>query len=111
MDDRETRLYLHGLLSSIFPNLGLYYQLSGNISVERPCIVYQKKALEPSFANNQAYSIGTRYQIMFLSDLPGYEDVRRIYELSTSGISVVHNDDYISNNVVHNVFTVSVGTL
>lgn len=111
MDDNDNRLYLHGLLKSIFPDLEVYYQISGQIKVARPCIIYQKKALEPAFANNAPYTIGVRFQIMFLSDLPGYENVRKIFDLSSYGISVSSGADYIQQDIVHNVFIASVGTL
>ncbi len=109
MDDEAIRLSLHTLLIAAFPTLGIYYMPPGNMELERPCIVYEPKALEPSHANNQPYVVGTRFQATILSDLPGYSDKRAMLELS--GVVVTDNRSYVSKDVVHNVFTISVNTI
>ena len=109
MDEDQIRLYLHSQLESTFPGIGLYYRPPGNLFMERPCIIYEPKGFEPSFANNEAYVIGTRFQITLLSDLPGYTNVRNIFGMS--GVIVNNSSMFVNEDVVHDVYTVSVNTI
>ena len=109
MDEEEIRLYLHSALETAFPDLNLYYRPPGNLKLEYPCIVYEPKSPEPAYSNNSAYVIGTRFQLTFLSTLPGYSDVRNIY--SVPGIIVGNTQVYVSSNVVHDVFTIFVHSI
>ncbi len=109
MDDEQIRLYLHSALEGAFPDLNLYYRPPGNFLIERPCIIYEPKSLEPSYAGNVAYVVGTRFQVTILSDLPGYADKRNIFDLV--GVTVMSNTSYVSSDIVHDVFTVLVNTI
>jgi hypothetical protein len=111
MDDDEIRLYLHSLLETYFPTLNLYYRPPGNMKLTRPCIVYEPKETEPSYANNETYVVGIRYQITILSDLPGYANARNIFALPNHGCVISGNQTYVSSNIVHDVFTVSVNSI
>ena len=112
MDDEAIRLYLHSQLESIFPGLPLYYRPPGNLKLNRPCIVYEPKAAEPSYSNNETYVVGTRFQVTVLSDLPGYGNTRKIFGLlNTAGVVISGNQSYVSSNIVHDVFTVSVNSI
>lgn len=111
MDDTEIRLYLHSLLETAFPGLDLYYRPPGNLKLDRPCIVYEPKKAEPSYSNNETYVVGTRFQVTFLSDLPGYGNTRNIFGLANQGVVISNNSTYVSANIVHDVFTVSVNSI
>ena len=109
MDNEEIRLYLHSLLETTFPGLPLYYRPPGNLKLNRPCIVYEPKASEPSYSNNVTYVIGTRFQITVLSDLPGYSNTKNLFDIS--GIVISGNYTYASSSIVHDVFTISVNSI
>lgn len=111
MDDGEIRLYLHSLLETYFPGLALYYRPPGNLKLTRPCIVYEPKAPEPSYSNNETYVVGTRFQITVLSDLPGYDNTRNIFGLPNHGVVISSSRSYVSSNIVHDVFTLSVNSI
>ena len=112
MDDGEIRLYLHSLLEAAFPELTLYYRPPGNLILSRPCIVYEPKSAEPSYSNNTTYVVGTRFQITILSDLPGYGNTRNIFGIPNQGDVVISdNRSYVSSDIVHDVFTVSVNSI
>ncbi len=114
MDDEEIRLYLHSLLEATFPSLALYYRPPGNLKLTRPCIVYEPKAAEPSYSNNTAYVVGTQFQITVLSDLPGYDNIRKtMFSLmfGTPGVVISGNQSYVSSNIIHDVFTVSINSI
>lgn len=111
MADEDRRLYLHSLLVALFPDLTIFYRPSGNMRLERPCLVYEPKAREPSWANNSPFVVGSRFQITILSDRPGYTNSELVFSLSSSGIVVTSNNTYTSNDIVHDVFVVSVNTI
>ena len=111
MDDEEVRLYLHSLLEAAYPDLGLYYRPPGNLQIDRPCIIYEPKALEPSYSNNSPYVVGTRFQVTILSDLPGY-GTRGMFGLpNQGGVFIMGNTSYVSSDIVHDVFTLSVNSI
>lgn len=109
MTDDEIRLLLHNRLLNAFPGLKIYYQPPGNHILERPCIVYKPQATEPSYANNSVYSAGTRFQVTILSDRPGYSDKRNMFTII--GVNIVNNTSYMVENIVHDVFTISVNSI
>ncbi|MCK5604782.1 hypothetical protein KAR91_23030 [Candidatus Pacearchaeota archaeon] len=109
MDDDTTRLNLHAQLEAAFPDVTIYYRPPGNLTLDRPCIVYESKADAPSFANNKAYTIGVRYQITILSDLPGYSNKRAIFDIDW--LVITGNRSYVSSDIVHDVFTISVNSI
>ena len=109
MDDEEVRLYLQTLLETTFTDVGIYYRPPGDLILDRPCIIYEAKSSEPSFANNTPYVIGIVFQATLLSELPGYADKRLIFAIP--GVIVNNNRSYVSEDVVHDVFTLSVNTI
>lgn len=111
MDNESNRLFLHSLLESAFPDLTIYYRPSGNIILSYPCMVYEKKALEPSFANTQSYVVGVRFQATIISKLPGYSNSEKMFDLHGQGLIVASNDSYENNDLIHDVFTLYVNTV
>ncbi len=112
MDEVAIRLYLHSLLETAFPGLALYYRPPGNLKLTYPCVVYEPKATEPSYSNNATYVVGTRFQVTILSDLPGYGNSRNIFDLpNQGGVVISGNQSYVTSNIVHDVFTVSLNSI
>lgn len=110
MDDGDNRLFLHSLLQDTFPGVSIYYRPPGNILLNYPCIVYERRGFEPSFSNTSAYVVGNRYQVMFISRLPGYSNVKKMFDLQGQVI-IGSNDSYESDDLVHDVFTISVNSI
>jgi hypothetical protein len=109
MDDEQIRLYLQDQLETAFPELTVYYRPPGNLLLDRPCVIYEPKALEPSYSGNVTYVVGTRFQITILSDLPGYADKRKV--LNLPNVTVFGNSSYVTSDIVHDIFTVLVNTI
>lgn len=109
MDDETKRLYLHGKLVTAFPNINVYYRPPRDLVLTRPCIVYDLKTRRPSWANNKPFMIGAEYQVTYLSDSPG--DGQSEGLLDIEGITVRPNDSFVSQEVVHDVFTVSINVI
>jgi hypothetical protein len=110
MDKEEVRLVLQTALETTFPDLSVIFRPSGNLELTYPCVLYEPKTEEPSFANNTPYTIGTQFQVTFISPVPGYANTRLIYSLISQGIVVVRNNSFTTNDLAHDVFIVSVHT-
>ena len=109
MDDEDIRLSLHSLLEAGFPGLGLYYRPPGDLLVARPCVIYEPKSSQPSYANSVPYVVGIIFQITILSDLPGYPNKKSMFSLP--GVVVNSNRTYVSSDIVHDVFTISINSI
>lgn len=110
MDNEDRRLILHGRLVDLFPTYGIFYNPPGDLLLSRPCIVYTDTQEEPSYANNLSYIVGTRFQVTVFEDLPGIGGLTSgIFDIP--GITVNSNRKYITADVVHYVFNVSVNTI
>ena len=108
MDKEDVRLVLHNGLEAKFPTLNVIFRPSGNHELTYPCVTYDSKKEEPTFANNAPYTIGTQFQVMFMrlvSDLS--VNTRLIYELMPEVI-VINSNSYTAGDVAHDVFIVSV---
>lgn len=110
MDKEEVRLVLQTGLETLFPDLPVIFRPSGNHKFTYPCVTYEPKTEEASFANNRPYTIGTQFQVMFISKGAGYANTRLIYDLMSQGVIVGSNNSFTTNDLVHDVFIVSVHT-
>lgn len=110
MDKEEVRLVLQDALEATFPDLSIIFRPSGNLKLKYPCITYEPKTEQASFANNVPYTIGTQFQVMFISPVPGYSGTRLIYSLMSQGVVVTGNNSFTMADLVHDVYTVSVHT-
>ena len=108
MDKEEVRLALQTALENKFPSLPVIFRPSGNYKLTYPCVIYEPKKEELSFASNAPYTIGTQFQVTFISNLPGYADTRLMYELIPQGAIIVSNNTFTVSDLVHDVFIVSV---
>lgn len=109
MDSGSIRLRLHTLLVSTFPTRTVYYRPAGDIKLQYPCIVYERKSFVPSSANSATYFVGERFQVMLINLLHQSSDARDIYILhGSNGILIESSDEYESDDLVHTVFMVSV---
>lgn len=109
MDEEDVRLYLQSSLESGFNGLNVYFRPPENLLLNYPCIVYEPKSLEASYANSVPYVIGTQFQVTLLSNLPGYSDARSA--LKMPGVVVNGHHTFVKEAVVHDVFTVSVNVI
>lgn len=109
MDNQQIRLFLQAQLELKFPDLTVYFRPPGNLILDRPCIIYEPKSEEASYSSNLAYVTGTRFQITILSDLPGYSNIRNVFNIPN--VTVYGSNSYVSSDIVHDVFTVLVGTI
>ena len=109
MTDEDIRLHLESEFETHFPDVPTYYRPPGDMILQRPCIHYEALEDQPAYSNNSTFTIGLRYKIMLLSDLPGYSGRRGVYNIA--GINVLSNNQFVSDDVVHDVFIITVNAL
>lgn len=109
MVNDPARLYLHGKLNELFPELTAYYSPPGDLILERPCIVYSAQQLEPSYANNLPYSIGRRFQITFLTDRPGVDGLDDMFRIPN--VAVSNHQSFTKEDVTHDIFIVTINKI
>jgi hypothetical protein len=109
MDEEQVRLYLRDILIVLYPGVPRFYRPPSDTVLTYPCIVYTPLQAEPSYANSIPYVMGTRFQVSLLSVVPGYTNPRAIF--GASGIVITSNRSYTENDVVHDVFTLTVNKI
>lgn len=111
MHDDEDRLYLHNMLTELFPSFTAYFNPPSNKLLSRPCIVYTLLTRTAAYANNSPYVLGKQFQVTILSDAPG-ESVDAIFDVTNyGGAAIVSNTSHITNDIVHDVFTISINII
>lgn len=98
----EHRLKLHSILSAICERV--YFQPPENAKIKYPAIIYSRKRLDEKYADNIGYMVSTSFVVNViyadaLSDIP-----EKISEIPYS----YHDRDYVSDNLYHSVFSITV---
>lgn len=70
MDEKDRRLYLHGLLK-VIPNVnGVYYQPPSNTRLVYPCIIYSWDRNDVKHADDQGYLTRRGYTVTIVDSNP-----------------------------------------
>ena len=103
----ERRLELHKNLCSILdcPDRGdecrAYFQPPADVEMEYDCIVYERKLIKPTFANNQPYLLHDCYQVTLIYRNPDSDLPKKVALLPMCA----HERHFIADNLHHDVFT------
>jgi hypothetical protein len=111
MDETIIRESLQMAVEAKFPDLKVHYIPSGNQRLVYPCIVYEPRKLDAVYSNNEPFVIGRRYQVTLLSERPGFFTVSDMLEMSNPKIVIRHNNTFVEDDIVHDVFTISVNSI
>lgn len=98
----SARLALHAMLQAALPNFKLYFRPPSKIILEYPCAVYDLRKSGGLYADSQLYSDGFMFQIVVMTNIPGFTGHADI--LALTGAS--HETSYMSDDIVHDVFTI-----
>jgi hypothetical protein len=104
----QDRLWLHNQLSAAFPDLKLIFRSPSNKVLEYPCIVYDVDDLDVNHANNEAFVVGTTFQLQVMSVYPGYSGIHDILRLFPKASFI---RSYMYDDIVHDIFRVQVKTV
>lgn len=93
------RIELQALLKTIVPNV--YYQPPASVKMNYPAIVYSRKDIENTFANDSVYKQDHAYELIVIDKDPDSVIVDKISRLPTCSF----DRHYTADNLNHDVFT------
>ena len=92
---------LHEILVNLLGSRYVYYQPPSNITMNYPAIVYSKSDVSSRYANDSAYSIKHKYQIIVIDRDPDNIVIDKLMGLPYSS----YDRHYTSDNLHHDVLT------
>lgn len=96
-----SRLELHNKLVELLGSNQVYYQTPENTKMEYPAIVYSKKKIKTTFANDAMYSKLKCYEILVIDKKPDNEVIDSLLYLPYC----TFDRHYKADNLNHDVFT------
>ena len=96
-----TRIDLQNVLEELLGSRNVYYQPPESLKMNYPAIVYARKTIDNSYANNSVYKQNYAYEITVIDKNPDSEIVNKISKLPTCRF----DRHFKSDNLNHDVFT------
>ena len=96
-----TRVDLQNVLEELLGSRNVYYQPPESLKINYPAIVYARKTIDNSYANNSVYKQNYAYEITVIDKNPDSEIVNKISKLPTCRF----DRHFKSDNLNHDVFT------
>ena len=96
-----TRVDLQNVLEELLGSRNVYYQPPESLKMNYPAIVYARKTIDNSYANNSVYKQNYAYEITVINKNPDSEIVNKISKLPTCRF----DRHFKSDNLNHDVFT------
>lgn len=101
---KTKRIQLHELLCEILGTKHAYFQPTVSVKMVYPAIVYSRKSIDNTFANNSVYRQDDSYEVTVIDKNPDSEIVRKISQLPMCRF----DRHFTSENLNHDVFTLYV---
>lgn len=96
-----TRIDLQNVLEELLGSRNVYYQPPESLKMNYPAIVYARKTIDNSYANNSVYKQNYAYEITVIDKNPDSEIVNKVSKLPTCRF----DRHFKSDNLNHDVFT------
>lgn len=96
-----SRLKLHEELCVILGSREVYFQPPPSVQMNYPAIVYSRRRIENTNANNIVYKQDDSYELTVIDPDPDSELVRKISKLPTCS----HDRHYKQDGLNHDTFT------
>lgn len=96
------RLDLQSKLEELLGSRQVYYQPPETIKMEYPAIVYSKKSIRTTHANDHVYSKTNSYEIIVIDKRPDNPVIDKILELPYSS----YDRSYKADNLNHDVLSI-----
>ena len=96
-----TRVDLQNVLEELLGSRNVYYQPPESLKINYPAIVYARKTIDNSYANNSVYKQNYAYEITVIDKNPDSEIVNKVSKLPTCRF----DRHFKSDNLNHDVFT------
>lgn len=65
-----SRLNLHAILKTALGSDHVYFQPPASVTMQYPCIVYSRAAVDTKYANNKPYAQKKRYSVTVIDQNP-----------------------------------------
>ena len=95
-----SRLQLHNKLVELLGSKNVYYQPPESIKMEYPAIVYSRSKIDSAFADNTAYMLSNKYEIIVIDMKPDNNIINHINSIPYCR----HDRCYKADNLYHDVF-------
>lgn len=95
------RQLLHDILKAIPGVADAYFQPPENITMEYPCIVYNRDDIRTRFADNGPYTNTKRYQVTVIDPNPDSDIVDKVKALPLC----VFAQHFVTENLHHDLFS------
>lgn len=96
-----TRVDLQNVLEELLGSRNVYYQPPESLKMNYPAIIYARKTIDNSYANNSVYKQNYAYEITVIDKNPDSEIVNKVSKLPTCRF----DRHFKSDNLNHDVFT------
>lgn len=96
------RLDLQTLLEGLLGSRNVYYQPPASVHMEYPAIVFSRKTIDNTFANNSVYKQDNAYEIIVIDKDPDSEIVVKVSQLPKCRF----DRHYTADNLNHDSFTI-----
>lgn len=94
------RKSLNDLLIEVLGTNNVYFQPDANMTMQYPCIAYERDTSSVQHADNQPYRSALRYQVTYMAYDPDSDVVEKLLALPLCSF----NRHYATSNLNHDVF-------
>lgn len=98
----DQRLKFHDVLKAVIGTDNVYFQPPPNITMQYPCIVYERDNQSVKRGDNVAYNLRQRYQVTYVDKNPDGDPIDVLAELPLSAFS----RHFVTSNLNHDVFSI-----
>ena len=96
-----SRLELQSKLEELNGNRNVYYQPPASVKLEYDAIIYSKKDITSTYANDNKYSKSNCYEIIVVSRRPDSAVIDKLLDLPYCS----YDRPYVADNLYHDVLT------
>lgn len=96
-----SRFELQDLLENILGSRNVYFQPPASVHIDYDAIVYSRKNIENTFANNSVYKQNDAYEIIAIYEDPDSDLPRKLSKLPMCSF----DRHYTADNLNHDAFT------
>ena len=97
----DSRLKLQELLEKLLESKNVYYQPPESKKMEYPAIKYSVDKIDKKSANDTAYLLNKRYEIIVISKTPDHPVINKLLQMPMCS----YERQYKSDNLYHDVLT------
>jgi hypothetical protein len=97
----DRRLELHELLCELAESRNVYFQPPSDVRMNYRAIVYNRKGIDNTYANNSVYKQDVPYELTVIDHDPDSDLVKKVSRLPRCR----HDRHYTADGLNHDVFT------